>query len=274
FGFLQSLQGYKKGDKVKGIQYLKKYLQQFGYLNSTPTSSNVEDDDLFDETIESAIKTYQINFNLKPSGILDPKTTMSISTMSMPRCGVPDIINGSTRMRADYVMHKHGNNSRALYAFYPGKPRWSPSKKVLNYSFKNGTRGDVHEPIRVPLSEWGAFTMIGYSLGLPYEMADIKISFEKVDHGDGSPFDGPGGVLAHSSRGPPGRTVHFDATENWSVGAKPNAFDLGTVGLHELGHIMVLAHSSVKSAIMYPKIPMGATKGLGYGDIYGIRALY
>ncbi|GAV78094.1 Peptidase_M10 domain-containing protein/PG_binding_1 domain-containing protein [Cephalotus follicularis] len=273
FGFLQSLIGLKKGDRVKGVQDLKKYLQQFGYLKSTQTS-NKEDADLFDENTEYAIKTYQINFNLQSSGILDVET---VSTMSQPRCGVADIVNGSTRMRASHEMHQHGNsnNSHALYAFFPGKPRWPFFPRTLRYAFKNGTRGDAIKPVQNGFARWSWFIPFKFEPQPPYQRApaDFHISFETGDHGDGHPFDGPGGKLAHSYPPRDGR-LHFDASEKWSVGAVPGSIDIGTVALHEIGHMLGLDHSSVKDAIMYPVVTRGRTKGLANDDIRGIKALY
>ncbi|BFG26796.1 hypothetical protein CerSpe_130700 [Prunus speciosa] len=101
FEFLDHLKGCHKGDKVQGIQDLKKYLEKFGYLNG-----NTNNDDYFDDELESAIKTYQINYHLKVTGTLDAKT---ISKMEMPRCGVPDIINGTTSMRSGKKRGGHGS---------------------------------------------------------------------------------------------------------------------------------------------------------------------
>jgi predicted Zn-dependent protease len=79
--------------------------------------------------------------------------------------------------------------------------------------------------------------------------------------------------FAHAFAPTNGR-FHYDADERWSVGAVPNAFDLETVALHEIGHLLGLGHSSVQGAIMFPSIAPGGTKGLHKDDIDGIKVLY
>ena len=58
---------------------------------------------------------------------------------------------------------------------------------------------------------------------MPWELADIAILFATGDHGDGFPFDGPGGgktgnTLAHTFFPTDGRT-HYDDSEDWTVGS-------------------------------------------------------
>jgi hypothetical protein len=120
---------------------------------------------------------------------------------------------------------------------------------------------------------WASRTHFTFSQAPSGSRPDIIVGFFRRDHGDGSPFDGPGGTLGHAFAPTDGR-FHYDGDERWSVGAVSGAFDLQTIAVHEIGHNLGLGHSSVLEAIMFPTIPSGATKGLHPDDIEGIRVLY
>ena len=65
--------------KRQSIIKLKNYLQQFGYLSHSNSKHQAQGDhDDFDDVLESAIKTYQTNYNLAISGNLDSKTVSTI----------------------------------------------------------------------------------------------------------------------------------------------------------------------------------------------------
>ncbi|KAK1562346.1 hypothetical protein Q3G72_010514 [Acer saccharum] len=277
--FLKHLQGCHKGDKVKGILQLKKYLEQFGYLNYKNSKNQThENNDDFDELLESAIKTYQLNFHVNSTGVLDKKT---LSKMAMPRCGVADIVNGTNCMKSGNKNHHHGNGSGSPfhtvshYTFIPGNPRWPASQTHLTYSFLPGTRSDAINPVAKAFQTWQGNTHFRFTREQDSANSNIKIGFGRGDHGDGrsNAFDGPGRTIAHAFPPTDGR-FHYDADEQWAVGATPNSFDLETVALHEIGHLLGLGHSEVEGAIMYPSISTGVTKGLHRDDIDGIKALY
>ncbi|KAH6803323.1 hypothetical protein C2S51_034769 [Perilla frutescens var. frutescens] len=271
FDFIKQLKGCHKGNNTKNIHQLKAYLKEFGYLEYL-NQTHANDDD-FDETLESAVKTYQENYHIKPTGTLDATT---ISKMTSPRCGVPDIINGTNYMQ--HRKRKHDPSSSSIhtvshFSFFPGNPRWPSSKTHLTYRFLPNFPTDAMAPVARAFQKWDSATHFTFARAQNNQNADLTIGFHWRDHGDGSPFDGPGGTLAHAFAPTNGR-FHYDADERWSIGAVANAFDLETVALHEIGHLLGLGHSSVEAAIMFSGIGAAQIKNLHPDDIQGIRALY
>ncbi|GFQ03110.1 metalloendoproteinase 1 [Phtheirospermum japonicum] len=212
------------------------------YNNANPTHEN--HDDLFDDALESAITNYQNFFKLTVTGFLDADTA---NQLGRPRCGVPD------------------NGIRS--------PKWPPEKRNLTYSFPPGERTDANSSTLDATDMWASVSNFRFSYIEDYNQADIKIAFLRRDHGDGNPFDGPKGILAHAF-GPPDGRLHFDEDEDWVYGTVKDEFDILTVGLHELGHVLGLGHSTDDGAIMWPYVGSGERKGLGKDDKNGIRALY
>lgn len=128
--------------------------------------------------------------------------------------------------------------------------------------------------------KWSEVTTVNFTEATSYQSADIKIAFYTGDHGDGEPFDGPLGTLAHAFSPTNGR-FHLDGAENWVVSGDvttstlSTAVDLESVAVHEIGHLLGLGHSSVEEAIMYPTITSRTRKvDLASDDIQGIQELY
>lgn len=102
----------------------------------------------------------------------------------------------------------------------------------------------------------------------------IEIRFERGEHGDGDPFDGPGGTLAHAYFPVYGGDAHFDDSEHWTINSYRGT-NLFQVAAHEFGHSLGLSHSDIKSALMAPFYRgYDPDFSLDSDDIQGIQALY
>ncbi|KAI3454551.1 hypothetical protein Pfo_011214 [Paulownia fortunei] len=260
--FLKPLSGVQKGDNVKGVHELKKHLAYLGYLNYDKCSNNRthKNHNIFDNSLEFALRKYQEFYNLNITGILDPNT---ITKMHEPRCGMPDFYNDRN---TSFHMVSH-------YSFFPGYPRWH--KRYLKYAFNKNVKEEAVLPLERAMQEWASVTLFKFFRVKSLNQANIRVSFLRGHHGDGLPFDGPNpkGGLAHAFPPPDGR-VHFDAAQNWSDSGDENAFDIQTIGLHEMGHALGLGHSNVHQAVMYATVGPGEVKNLHEDDIKGIKALY
>ncbi|KAL2505099.1 Metalloendoproteinase [Abeliophyllum distichum] len=71
-------------------------------------------------------------------------------------------------------------------------------------------------PVSRAFEKWASATHCTFSLAQNPQNANLVIGFYTRDHADGSPFDGPGGILAHAFPPTDGR-FHYDADESCSV---------------------------------------------------------
>ncbi|KAK6308549.1 hypothetical protein J4Q44_G00218200 [Coregonus suidteri] len=186
------------GDVLKNMtdtELADSYLKRFGYMNVQQRSG-------FQSMVSStkALMRMQRQMGLEETGTLDKST---VAAMKAPRCGVPDV---------------------RAYQTFEGDLKWDHhdvTYRILNYSPDMGA-SLIDDAFARAFKVWSDVTPLTFTR-LFDGTADIMVSFGKADHGDGYPFDGKDGLLAHAF--PPGEGIqgdaHFDDDENWTLGKGP-----------------------------------------------------
>lgn len=251
-GFIQSVDVGKPGENIDGLERVQVYLNRYGYLEE----GGYEPDTL-DVATSSALQKYQQFFELPDTGAFDETTK---EQMTQSRCSMPDLWQG------------------VAFARTCAWDKWS-----LTYVTDIGTEDCFGEflAVRNAFATWAAVTPLTFTEVGADQAPDIRIGWRPANDPDHSMV---GGVLAHADFPPHcsivtttlPKPVHFDDTEHtWSIGAVTDAFDVETVALHELGHILGLGHSSVAGAVMQPTIAPATTKrSLANDDIDGVTGNY
>ncbi|XXG83587.1 hypothetical protein AAC387_Pa10g1310 [Persea americana] len=190
--------------------------------------------------------------------------------MMIPCCGVADV-NGKKSGKGRNLGSTH-LHAVSQYAFFPNSPRWPSSKTNLTYRFFQRVQLIDSKSLRSAcasaFNKWLAVAHFTFQETQNVALADIKIGFFSRSHGDNSDFDGRGGTLAHAYA-PTMGLFHFDADERWAINpSNTEFFDVESVAMHEIGHLLGLQHSDNPNAIMLPSIPGGQKKAtLGADDI-------
>ncbi|KAK9503723.1 hypothetical protein O3M35_010224 [Rhynocoris fuscipes] len=181
--------------------------------------------------------------------------------MKLPRCGVKDKIG-------------YGFDSRSKrYALQGSRWRVKELKYKISKYPRNLPKADVDMEVSKAFNVWSTVTPLKFTK-MKSGPVHIEVRFERGEHGDGDPFDGPGGTLAHAFFPVYGGDAHFDDSEKWTVNSYRGT-NLFQVAAHEFGHSLGLSHSDIRSALMAPFYRgYDPTFELDEDDVEAIQALY
>jgi len=259
--FALTMKPATQGREHPEIGKIQKFLARFGYLTEPVSMGRL------DARTSKAVALFQQCHGLDATGTLSAPT---LRALQQRRCGTPDVdlIAAQTEEEgavANFVLRgcKYG-------------------KRTFTYRFVNGT-ADIagtaeRTAVQNAFNTWAA-ALCGVSFRrVTSGSADFTVGWFSGAHGDGSAFDGAGNTLAHAFYPPPcgganAGACHFDEAETWSLTGSGGTFDLQTVALHEIGHLLGLSHSSVGGSVMFPSYG-GVRRALTQDDLDGIRRLY
>nr|XP_010590043.2 LOW QUALITY PROTEIN: matrix metalloproteinase-9 [Loxodonta africana] len=177
------------------MQLAEEYLYRYGYTRVAEMNSKV--------SLGRALRLLQQNLALPETGELDSTT---LDAMRAPRCGVPDM-GGFQTFEGDLKWNHH-NITYWIQNYSEDLP-----KQVIEDAFARA------------FAAWSEVTPLTFTRLRSEDVkdardVDIVIRFGVKEHGDGYPFDGKDGLLAHAF--PPGPGIqgdaHFDDDELWSLG--------------------------------------------------------
>ena len=260
----------ERGGEDPGVVEVQNFLKHYGYFDFGPAALAAPPErGRMDDTTVRALVEFQMRYNVGTLGVLDAPTR---ELMAAPRCGLPDLDGGSSIRFATACAWDRRNLS---YQF--GRPGASMITSDL-------PQGVVINAVRRALNTWA-----GAGVGLTFRVitggdiaidADIRIEWRPAADPD---YSMVGNVIAHSDY-PPGcpvvttdypKPLHFDDGETWVDGAVAGGFDVETIALHELGHLLGLKHSGIAGSVMWPTASANSTlRTLQADDLSGIRALY
>nr|XP_032833283.1 72 kDa type IV collagenase-like [Petromyzon marinus] len=187
-----AFEGEEEPSRPTDLQLATRYLRDFGYYGSD--EGGAQEGRRFADALRRMRR--RLGVAASAGAALDRAT---LDAMALPRCGEVDEAGSP-----------------------PGIERvWLRTDLTYRVVGETGDleRAVVEGMVARAMAVWSSASLLRFSPAPNGQRPDISISFHTKDHGDGRPFDGPGGVVSHlggDSRG--GVHIHVDDDEFWTFG--------------------------------------------------------
>lgn len=235
-------------EKRFALDFLKKY----HYLSPLKSGNH---------NFKDAVRIFQELTHIPDTGQLDSKT---IAEMHKPRCGVPDFDDDDKpspgRIKRFSVSGRRWENMHLKY-------------RIHNFASNGGlTASQQRRIIKRAFRAWEKIGPISFSeVTDASSNASINISFvAKVHASCCCKFDGTGGSIAHAFY-PKTGDLHFDDDEQFT-NSNTTGYNLFSIALHEIGHLLGLKHSNDPNAVMY--MEYSNNQNLTDEERHGIEYIY